>query len=86
MTGESERLVRDITDHTFEFIHNRVKDGAFEGVYLRKFGKFSARPHVVKAIQDSNGDKALRKALKAELRRQQLLNLQPPDETTDNHS
>lgn len=86
LTGESERTVRDIADHTFEFVHARVKDGAFDSVYLRKFGKFSARPHIVKAIQDSKGDRATRKAIKEELRRQQSRTQQLDNEIIPDNS
>ena len=43
-------VVEDIVNYQFKFVSNIMKEGDFESVRLRYFGKFSVNPNRIKHI------------------------------------
>jgi hypothetical protein len=53
--GVTERQVYDIVRSVFEFMHELVDSGNYEGFYFRYLGRFIVKPYRLRRILEAKG-------------------------------
>jgi hypothetical protein len=59
--GLTEKQVYDISRSVFEFMHELVESGNYEGFYFRYLGRFIVKPYRLKRILEAKSKKKSKK-------------------------